>query len=50
MKVFRVLREENHEADMVAKLVGSEIMEMQMNILVEVVEAPRTEGMMVGTL
>lgn len=50
MKVFRVPREENHEADLVAKLVTSRIMEMPRGMLVETAETLCTEKMLIYTI
>lgn len=50
MKVFKVPKEENHTADIVAKLAVSRTVKMSVNVFMEVAKASYIEGIMVGTL
>lgn len=50
MRVFRVSREENHEANMVVYLAMLRTTETVMNIFVEVVKALCTENVMVSAI
>lgn len=47
MKVYRVLREENHETNLVTKLATSMVVEMLRGVLVKMAEVPYTERMLI---
>lgn len=50
VKVFMVLREENHKADMMAKLVTSRIMKILVNIFIEVAKTLSSDSIIIGAI
>lgn len=50
IKIFRVLREENHKTNIVAKLTVFGIAEMLINVLVEMAEALCTKNVTVNAI
>lgn len=50
VKLLRVPREENHEVDMIVKLVTFVIVEMPKDVLVETTMSPYTEHLAINVL
>lgn len=48
--MFRIPKEENHQADMVAKFVVFKIAKILMNVFIKVAEVQCTERILVGAI